>query len=118
MRQTRPHDVQTRPPAPESTIRQSFQDGLVLDHLNLAKSIAARYSAHTHDIDDVRQVAYMGLIKAARGFDETKGVSFPAYAAPTIAGEVKRYLRDHCWVVRPPRPIQMCGAKSSPGRRN
>ncbi|MGA8789990.1 MAG: sigma-70 family RNA polymerase sigma factor [Paenarthrobacter sp.] len=91
---------------PEGSIRQSFQDSLVLDHLNLAKSIAARYSAHTHDLDDVRQVAYMGLIKASRGYDESRGVSFPAYAAPTIAGEVKRYLRDHCWVVRPPRTIQ------------
>ncbi|WP_426005137.1 sigma-70 family RNA polymerase sigma factor [Paenarthrobacter sp. NyZ202] len=106
MRQARPLQYTNRANAPESTIRQSFQDGLVLDHLNLAKSIAARYSAHTHDLDDVRQVAYMGLIKAARGYDEAKGVSFPAYAAPTIAGEVKRYLRDHCWVVRPPRPIQ------------
>ncbi|GAA2863793.1 sigma-70 family RNA polymerase sigma factor [Paenarthrobacter ilicis] len=107
MRQTGPFDVRTRrPAAPEGSIRQSFQDSLVLDHLNLAKSIAARYSAHTHDLDDVRQVAYMGLIKASRGYDEAKGVSFPAYAAPTIAGEVKRYLRDHCWVVRPPRTIQ------------
>ncbi|MFP3581006.1 MULTISPECIES: sigma-70 family RNA polymerase sigma factor [unclassified Arthrobacter] len=108
MHQTRPYEVRTRTPgpAPEGSIRQSFQDSLVLDHLNLAKAIAARYSAHTHDIDDVRQVAYMGLIKASRGYDESKGVSFPAYAAPTIAGEVKRYLRDHCWVVRPPRTIQ------------
>lgn len=106
MRQARPLHAAYPTHSPESTIRQSFQDGLVLDHLNLAKSIAARYSAHTHDLDDVRQVAYMGLIKAARGYDKEKGVSFPAYAAPTIAGEVKRYLRDHCWVVRPPRPIQ------------
>ena len=108
MRQTRPLNVHaiTTPHAPEGSIRQSFQDSLVLDHLNLAKSIAARYSAHTHDLDDVRQVAYMGLIKASRGYDESRGVSFPAYAAPTIAGEVKRYLRDHCWVVRPPRTIQ------------
>ena len=108
MRQTRPLAVRTRTSEckPEGSIRQSFQDSLVLDHLNLAKSIAARYSAHTHDLDDVRQVAYMGLIKASRGYDESKGVSFPAYAAPTIAGEVKRYLRDHCWVVRPPRTIQ------------
>ncbi|MFH5877320.1 sigma-70 family RNA polymerase sigma factor [Arthrobacter sp. NA-172] len=93
-------------PSGESTIRQSFQEGLILDHLGLAKSIAARYSSLGHDSDDVRQVAYMGLVKAARGYDESKGDSFPAYAAPTIAGEVKRYLRDHCWVVRPPRTIQ------------
>ncbi|HKU30857.1 sigma-70 family RNA polymerase sigma factor [Arthrobacter sp. NyZ413] len=92
--------------SPEGTIRRSFQDGLVLDHLYLANSIASRYSSRSHDLDDVRQVAYMGLIKASRGFDEAKGGSFPAYAAPTIAGEVKRYLRDHCWVVRPPRNVQ------------
>lgn len=93
-------------PAPESTIRRSFQDDLVLDHLDLAESIAARYSSRTHDFADVRQVAYMGLVKASRRFNRTKGGSFPAYAAPTITGEVKRYLRDHCWVVRPPRNVQ------------
>ncbi|WP_245413195.1 sigma-70 family RNA polymerase sigma factor [Arthrobacter celericrescens] len=93
-------------PSSESTIRQSFRDGLVLDHLNLAKAIASRYTAHNHDLEDLRQVAYMGLIKAARGYDDSKGVGFPAYAIPTIAGEVKRYLRDHSWVVRPPRPVQ------------
>lgn len=91
---------------PEGSIRRSFQDGLVLDHLYLANYIACRYSSRSNDLEDVRQVAYMGLIKAARGFDESKGTSFPAYAAPTIAGEVKRYLRDHCWVVRPPRTVQ------------
>lgn len=106
MRQSPPIHASIRASSPENTILRSSCDGLVLDHLNLAKSIAAKYSAHSHDLDDVRQVAYMGLIKAARGYDEAKGVSFPAYAAPTIAGEVKRYLRDHCWVVRPPRPIQ------------
>jgi RNA polymerase sigma-B factor len=97
------------PPAgrlPESDIRRSFQDVLVLDNVNLARSIAARYSFPTHDLEDIRQVAYMGLIKASRSFDKSKGTSFPAYAAPTIAGEVKRYLRDHCWVVRPPRSVQ------------
>ena len=70
MRQARPFQNPYHANAPESSLRQSFQDGLVLDHLNLAKSIAARYSAHTHDLDDVRQVAFMGLIKAARGYDE------------------------------------------------
>ncbi len=108
MRQIPSFDAPPRPSAvvPGAYIRHSSQDSLILEHLNLAKSIAARYSAHTHDLDDVRQVAYMGLIKASRGYDESKGASFPAYAAPTIAGEVKRYLRDHCWVVRPPRTIQ------------
>lgn len=48
----------------------------------------------------------LGLVKAARGFDQSEGDNFPAYAAPTITGELKRYLRDRSWVVRPPRHIQ------------
>ena len=87
-------------------IRQAFENGLVLDYLDLAESLAARFASRGRERDDLNQVAYLGLIKAARGFDETKGASFPAYAAPTITGELKRYLRDRCWVVRPPRQIQ------------
>ncbi|MCA4135176.1 sigma-70 family RNA polymerase sigma factor [Arthrobacter sp. M4] len=90
----------------QGAIRRSLRDDLVMDHLDLAEAIALRYSSRTHDLADVRQVAYMGLVKAARGFDPAKGESFPAYAAPTISGEVKRYLRDHCWMVRPPRTVQ------------
>ncbi|MDQ0819659.1 RNA polymerase sigma-B factor [Arthrobacter sp. V4I6] len=74
-------------------------------HLDLAESLARRY-ARGRDQADLRQVAYLGLIKAAHGFDAERGGSFPAYAAPTIRGELKKYLRDHCWVVRPPRPVQ------------
>lgn len=117
MRQARPFQNPYHANAPESSLRQSFQDGLVLDHLNLAKSIAARYSAHTHDLDDVRQVAFMGLIKAARGYDEAKGVSFPAYAAPPLPVR----LRGTCgtiagWCV--PRVLsRTCGARSSPGQK-
>ncbi|SDW96632.1 RNA polymerase sigma-B factor [Arthrobacter sp. yr096] len=107
MRQVPPLDAPTRPSAGVlGADDHDHQDSLILDHLNLAKSIASRYSAHAYDLDDVRQVAYMGLIKASRGYDESKGDNFSAYAAPTIAGEIKRYLRDNCWVVRPPRTIQ------------
>lgn len=92
--------------APAGQIRQAFENRLVLDYLDLAESLAGRFAGRGRERDDLNQVAYLGLIKAARGFDETKGASFPAYAAPTITGELKRYLRDRCWVVRPPRPIQ------------
>lgn len=92
--------------APAGQIRQAFENGLVLDYLDLAESLAARFASRGREREDLNQVAYLGLIKAARGFDETKGASFPAYAAPTITGELKRYLRDRCWVVRPPRQVQ------------
>lgn len=87
-------------------IRQTFQNHLVLDYLDLAEALAARFQARGRDRADLNQVAYLGLVKAARGFDEARGTSFPAYAAPTITGELKRYLRDRCWMVRPPRQVQ------------
>jgi RNA polymerase sigma-B factor len=79
---------------------------LVLDYLDLAEALAARFEARGRERADLNQVAYLGLVKAAKGFDRSKGESFPAYAAPTITGELKRYLRDRSWMVRPPRHIQ------------
>jgi RNA polymerase sigma-B factor len=87
-------------------LREAFENGLVLDYLDLAEALAARFEARGRERADLNQVAYLGLVKAAKGFDRSKGDSFPAYAAPTITGELKRYLRDRSWVVRPPRHIQ------------
>lgn len=87
-------------------LRETFENELILAHLDLAEALAARFEARGRERDDLNQVAYLGLVKAARGFDKTKGDSFPAYAAPTISGELKRYLRDRSWMVRPPRHIQ------------
>lgn len=92
--------------APSGQIRQTFENRLVLDHLDLAEALAARFAGRGREREDLIQVAYLGLIKAARGFDDDRGAAFTAYAAPTITGELKRYLRDRCWVVRPPRRIQ------------
>lgn len=93
--------------APKSgRLRETFENELVLAHLDLAEALAARFGARGRERDDLNQVAYLGLVKAARGYDRTKGDSFPAYAAPTISGELKRYLRDRSWVIRPPRHIQ------------
>lgn len=94
------------PPAPSGRLRETFENDLVLKYLDLAEALAARFEARGRERADLNQVAYLGLVKAARGFDQAKGESFPAYAAPTITGELKRYLRDRTWVVRPPRHIQ------------
>jgi RNA polymerase sigma-B factor len=91
---------------PSGQIQQAFRNHLVLNYLDLAEALAARFVARGRERADLNQVAYLGLVKAAHGFDESRGGSFPAYAAPTITGELKRYLRDRCWVVRPPRSIQ------------
>jgi RNA polymerase sigma-B factor len=92
--------------APTGKIREAFEARLVLDHLELAEALAFRFTGRGREREDLNQVAYLGLVKAARGFDPARGASFAAYAAPTVTGELKRYLRDRCWVVRPPRKIQ------------
>ena len=95
-----------RPAQQAGRLHDAFQNQLVLSYLDLAESLAARFATRGRDRADLVQVAYLGLVKAARGFDENKGESFPAYAAPTISGELKRFLRDRCWAVRPPRRVQ------------
>lgn len=83
-----------------------MQEEIALEHLHIAEAVARGFSAFANDAADVRQVAYIGLMKAAQRFDPDLGVEFAAYAVPTIRGEVKRYLRDCCWMIRPPREIQ------------
>lgn len=105
----RPQPATAQPqttPANSGRLRETFENDLVLRYLDLAEALAARFEARGRERADLNQVAYLGLVKAARGFDQAKGESFPAYAAPTITGELKRYLRDRTWVVRPPRHIQ------------
>ena len=86
--------------------RRALQHEVVLRNLGLADSIAARYAGRGIDWDDLVQVGRVGLLKAVVGYDASKGAGFPAYATPTIAGEIKRYFRDYGWMVRPPRRLQ------------
>jgi RNA polymerase sigma-B factor len=99
-------DEPTESPTLDGQQRRAVENKRVLEYLDLAESLAARFASRGRERDDLTQVAYLGLVKAARGFDESRGTSFPGYAAPTITGELKRYLRDRCWVVRPPRRVQ------------
>jgi len=86
-----------------------IRERIVLDHLGLAEAMARRVSrggGAGGDWADLRQVAYVGLVKAARRFAPERGDSFAAFAVPTITGELKRHLRDLGWMVRPPRSVQ------------
>jgi RNA polymerase sigma-B factor len=90
------------PQAPETAER----DVLVHKYLPLARGLAARYR-HTHvPLEDLVQVASMGLVMAAGRFDASRGTSFASYAVPTILGELRRHLRDHGWAARVPRGLQ------------
>jgi len=93
--------------------RLLLQQEAVLLNLGLADSIAARYAGRGIDWDDLVQVGRVGLLKAVVGYDASRGTGFPAYATPTIAGEIKRYFRDYGWMVRPPRRLQELHAELS-----
>lgn len=86
--------------------RRALQDRVVVDHMRCAHSMAARFRGRGVDYDDLVQVAYLGLVKAAQGCDPDRCADFLQYATPTIMGELKRHFRDHAWSVRPPRRLQ------------
>lgn len=88
------------------TERELVRQKIVLEYLDVAHAIARRYSGRAQEWGDIRQVAYVGLVKAVRRFDAAKGDDFVSFAVPTIAGEIKRHLRDNGWFIRPPRHIQ------------
>jgi RNA polymerase sigma-B factor len=67
--------------------------------------LARRYRGRGADLDELRQVGYVGLMKAINGYEIDRGDLMP-YAVTTILGEIKRYFRDRCWAIRPTRRVQ------------
>ena len=79
--------------------------------LPLARSLARRYAGKGEPLDDLEQVASLGLLKAIDRFDVSRDVRFATFAVPTIAGELKRHFRDRGWMLRVPREIQELSAR-------
>jgi len=86
--------------------RQRIRDQLVEMHLPLVEYLARRFRNRGEWLDDLIQVATIGLIKSIDRFDLERGVEFSTYATPTIVGEIKRHFRDKGWAVRVPRRLQ------------
>jgi len=82
------------------------RDELIRRCLPLARRLASRYARGSEPIDDLLQVASIGLIKAVDRFDPTRGTAFSSFAVPSILGELKRHFRDHGWAARVSRPLQ------------
>lgn len=79
---------------------------LVAGHLWIATHVARRFRGRGEDPDDLQQVAYLGLVNAARRFDPDHGVRFVTFAMPTVVGEVRRHFRDRGWALRVSRGLQ------------
>src|ERR1700745_32577 len=89
----------------------ALRESLGRRSLPLARQLARRYQRPEESIDDLMQVASLGLVKAVDRFDASREVAFSSYAAPTILGEIKRHFRDRTWSVRVPRDLQEMALK-------
>lgn len=90
----------------DEDLQQALLEEAIELNLSIAHSIAGRFRGRGVEAEDLDQVAYLGLVKAARSYKPDSGTPFLAYAVPTIRGEVKRYFRDCSWTVRIPRRLQ------------
>jgi RNA polymerase sigma-B factor len=86
--------------------RTRMRDELVEMHLPLVEYLARRFRNRGEPLDDLIQVATIGLIKSVDRFDLERGVEFSTYATPTVVGEIKRHFRDKGWAIRVPRRLQ------------
>ncbi len=86
--------------------RVELRNQLVRMHIPLVEHLARRFRNRGEPLDDLTQVATIGLIKSVDRFDHERGVEFSTYATPTIVGEIKRHFRDKGWAVRVPRRLQ------------
>jgi len=86
-------------------------EDLVERYQPLARSLAMRYRGVSEPMEDLLQVAELGLVAAIKGFNPERGKPFTAYAVPTILGEIKHHFRDRVWNLRLPRSLQESTAK-------
>ncbi len=92
--------------AEDDPARVRLREQLVEAHLPLVEYLARRFRNRGEPLDDLIQVATIGLIKSVDRFDLERGVEFSTYATPTIVGEIKRHFRDKGWAIRVPRRLQ------------
>jgi RNA polymerase sigma-B factor len=82
------------------------RNALIEAHRPLATHLARRYANRGEPVDDLVQVASVGLLKAVERFDPERGLEFSTFATATVEGELKRHFRDKTWSVRVPRRSQ------------
>jgi RNA polymerase sigma-B factor len=90
----------------QATGDEDIRKELIEAHIGLADYFARRYRNRGVSADDLRQIAYVGLVKAVDRFDPERNVKFATFAGRTMDGELKRWFRDRTWAVRVPRHAQ------------
>ncbi|MGZ6564416.1 MAG: SigB/SigF/SigG family RNA polymerase sigma factor [Solirubrobacteraceae bacterium] len=85
---------------------QAAREELVERYLPFARKLALRYARSHEPLEDLVQVACLGLLYAIERFQPARGTAFARFAAPTIIGEIKRHFRDKGWAIHVPREVQ------------
>ena len=85
---------------------RTIRDDIIATQVGLAEYLARRFKNRGEPVEDLVQVALLGLLKAVERFDPSRGLEFSTFATPTIVGELKRHFRDKGWAVRVPRRVQ------------
>ncbi|QKG20207.1 RNA polymerase sigma factor SigH [Actinomadura verrucosospora] len=93
-------------PGMDDARREELRAALVRMHASMVQRIAHRYAHRGEPVEDLAQVAYVGLVNAINRFDPERGGQFFVYAYPMVLGEVRRYFRDRTWGIRVSRRIQ------------
>jgi RNA polymerase sigma-B factor len=90
----------------DSPERVELRAQAIEDNIGLAQRLARRFRDRGEPVDDLIQVAMVGLVNAVDGYDPERGCEFGGYATPTIVGEIRRYFRDKGWRIKVPRRLQ------------
>jgi RNA polymerase sigma-B factor len=96
---------------PDGASKEHLRQQIATEWLPMAHRLAGRYRNRGESLDDLRQVAALGLVKAVSRYDPERGTAFESYAVPTIDGEIKRHFRDCMWSVHVPRRVQALRAR-------
>ncbi|MGP3969917.1 SigB/SigF/SigG family RNA polymerase sigma factor [Streptomyces sp. 6N223] len=91
---------------PDGPEREELRQEIICAWMPMAGRLARQFRNRGESLEDLEQVARLGLVKAVKRYDPTKSTAFESYAVPTIVGEVKRHFRDHLWGVHVPRHVQ------------
>jgi RNA polymerase sigma-B factor len=91
---------------PEGTEKEEAKRQIVEAWMPMAERLAQRFRNRGEALEDLKQVASLGLVKAVDRYDPDRGKVFESFAIPTIVGEIKRHFRDHMWGLHVPRRVQ------------
>ncbi|GEB52637.1 SigB/SigF/SigG family RNA polymerase sigma factor [Streptomyces cacaoi] len=91
---------------PEGPEKEELRQNVVRAWMPMAGRLARHFRNRGEALEDLEQVAALGLVKAVARYDTSRGCAFESFAVPTIVGEIKRHFRDHMWGLHVPRRVQ------------